>query len=71
MEMQIHLLAGVDKNKRGRIGKGWTKIRGAKNKRGRKLKGRKLKGVRYVQKNMHEYNPFTSKYKPNSLSTST
>ena len=37
-------LAKVDENKSGRIGEGWTKIRGAQNKRGRKLKGRKLKG---------------------------
>ena len=35
--------AGVDENKRARIGEGWTKIRGAQNKKGRKLKGAKIK----------------------------
>ena len=42
--MQIYFLAGVDENKRCRIGEGWTKIRGAQNKRGQKLKGAKIKG---------------------------
>ena len=35
--------AGVDENKRARIGEGWTKIRGAQNKKGRKLKRAKIK----------------------------
>ena len=35
--------AGVDENKRARIGEGWTKIRGAQNIKGRKLKGAKIK----------------------------
>ena len=42
--MQIYFLAGVDENKKGQIRGGWTKIRGAQNKRGRKLKGAKIKG---------------------------
>ena len=47
--MQIYILAGVDENKKGRIGAGWTKIRGAQNKRGLKLKGAKIKGSKVVQ----------------------
>ena len=35
-------------NKRGRIGGGWPKIRGAEN-----LRGRKLKGVRYPTPILH------------------
>ena len=30
--MKIYFLAGVDENKRGQIGEGWTKIRGAQKK---------------------------------------
>ena len=41
--MPIYLSAGVNENKRGRIGEGWTKIRGTQNKRGRKLKEAKIK----------------------------
>ena len=47
--MQIYFLAGVDGNKRGRIGEGWTKIRGAQNKRGQKLKGAKIKGSKVIK----------------------
>ena len=46
--MQIYFLAGVDENKRSRIGEGWTKIRGAQNKRGRKIKGAKIKGSKEI-----------------------
>ena len=42
--MQIYFLAGVDENKKGQIREGWTKIRGAQNKRARKLTGAKFKG---------------------------
>ena len=42
--------AGVDENKRARIGEGWTKIRGAQNKKGRKLKGAKIKWSKVVRK---------------------
>ena len=42
--------AGVDENKRARIGEGWTKIRGAQNKKGRKLKGAKIKGSKVARK---------------------
>ena len=47
--MQIYFLARVDENKRGRIGDGWTKIRGVQNKRGRKFKGAKIKGSEVYQ----------------------
>ena len=60
--MQIYLLAGVDENERGRIGEGWTKIRGALNKRGRKLKWEKIKG----SKEYKWQQPFKSNIQLNS-----
>ena len=47
--MQTYSLAGVDENKRGRIGEGSTKIRGVRNKRGRKAKGAKIKGSKVIR----------------------
>ena len=46
--MRIYFLAGVDENKRGRIGEGWTKIRGVQNKRVRKFKEAKIKGSKVL-----------------------